>query len=174
MSQKIWAVVIGFLCLIIGYASLQTWEVQGGVAGKAVPLISQSFASTRIRPGETWKVYLNASDPSGEMKNFFAIINQPGVGQYPLSTIRIKKENRKELSGYLYLNTSTPVYPLNFVNLTLSVQVQDRSGNFSQPAVFPLTLNTRSLQEAPPQGFFKDQALGPVMVKLIKILPVGE
>jgi len=37
-----------------------------------------------------------------------------------------------------------------------------------------LTLYTRSLQEAPPQGFFKDQALGPVMVKLIKILPVGE
>jgi hypothetical protein len=166
MSQKIWAVVIGFLCLIIGYASLQTWEVQGGVAGKAVPLISQSFASTRIRPGETWKVYLNASDPSGEMKNFFAIINQPGVGQYPLSTIRIKKENRKELSGYLYLNTSTPVYPLNFVNLTLSVQVQDRSGNFGEPVVFSLSINSQFTQEDPPQGIFKEEALGPVMVRL--------
>lgn len=166
MSKKIWALVIGFLCLIIGYASLQTREVQGGVAGKAVPLISQSFASTRIRPGETWKVYLNISDPEGEMKYIFAIVEQPGVGPYPLSTIRVKGGDRKEMSGYLFLVTATPWYPLDFVNLTLTIEVQDRSGTFSQPVAFPLSINSRYTQEAAPQGIFKEEALGPVMVRL--------
>ena len=133
---------------------------------KATPVITQSFASKEIWPGETWKVYLNASDSDGEMKNIFAIVEQPGVGQYPLSIIRVKGENRKEMSGYLYLVTATPWYPLNFVNLTLIVQVQDKSGNFSAPAAFPLSINSRYTQEAPPERVFKEQGLGPVMVRL--------
>ncbi len=52
------------------------------------------------------------------------------------------------------------------VNLTLTVHVQDRSGNFSQPVVFPLSMNPRSTQEAPPQGVFKEEALGAVTVIL--------
>ncbi len=106
------------------------------------------------------------SDPNGEMRNIYAVIDQPGVGQYPLSILRVKPENRKELSGYIYLSTATPVAPLYFINLMLTVQVQDRSGNFSQPVVFPLSINNRSTQEVPPQGVFKEDALGPVMVTL--------
>ena len=86
MSNKILAVSFVLLCLVIGYATLARAEV----AGKAVPVITQSFASTKVWPGETWKVYLNISDPDGEMKYIFATVEQPGVGQYPLSIIRVK------------------------------------------------------------------------------------
>ena len=169
MKNKILTMLI-VLFLAMGYAPLRN----AGGSGEATPVITQSFASKEASPGDTWKVYLKASDPDGEMKNIYAVVDQPGMGQYPLSIIKVTRENQKELSGYIYLSTSIPESPLNNVNLTLTVQVQDRSGNFSQPAVFPLTLNTRSFQEAPPQGVFKDQALGPVIVKLMKILPVGQ
>ena len=162
MSKKVLAVGFILLCLAIGSATLARAEA----AGKAVPVITQSFASTKVWPGETWKVYLNVSDPGGEMKYIFAIVEQPGVGPYPLSIIRVKGGNRKEMSGYLYLVTATPWYPLDFVNLTLTIEVQDRSGNFSQPAAFPLSINSRYTQEAAPQGVFKEQELGPVMVRL--------
>ena len=162
MSNKILAVSFVLLCLVIGYATLARAEV----AGKAVPVITQSFASTKVWPGETWKVYLNISDPDGEMKYIFATVEQPGVGQYPLSIIRVKGGNRKEMSGYLFLVTATPWYPLDFVNLTLTIEAQDRSGTFSQPVAFPLSINSRYTQEAAPQGVFKEQDLGPVMVRL--------
>jgi hypothetical protein len=162
MSKKVLAADLVLLCLAMGYNPLARAEAPG----KGVPVITQSFASPKVWPGQTWKVYLNISDPNGEMKYIFATVEQPGVGPYPLSIIRIREGDRKEMSGYLYLVTATPWYSLDFVNLTLIVEVQDKSGNFSQPAIFPLAINSRYTQESAPGGVFKEQELGPVMVRL--------
>ena len=162
MKRIITAVGLAFLCLIIGYAPL----ARADVAGNTVPVIKEAFASTHVWPGETWKVYLNASDPNGDMKNIFAVVEQPGLGPYPLRIIRVRKENQKEMSGYVYLVTSTPYDSLNFINLTLTIWVQDQSGNFSAPVTLPLSINSRYTQEAAPPGVYKEQDLGPVMVNL--------
>jgi hypothetical protein len=158
---------------ILGYAfvifSLMVGNVhiaRAQVSGLAVPVITQAFASKQIRPGATWKVYLNASDPDGEIKNIYAVVDQAGVGQYPVTTIRIKEENRKELSGYIYLPGTSQWGSLEFINITLTVQVQDQSGAFSAPAVFPLQFSSRASQEEPPQGVFKEQEIGPIMIRL--------
>ena len=97
------------------------------------------------------------------MKYIFATISQPGVGVYPVSITRIKEENQKELSGYLYLNTA-PARQTNFFNqtLTLTVSIKDEKG-FSESAVFPLSFKANPAQEAPPEGVFKEQDLGPIM-----------
>jgi hypothetical protein len=166
MSKKIWVLVLSFLFPAIIFGTIADAEIQSGPEEEGAPVISQSFASQKIRPGDTWKIYLNVSNPDGELRNIFAIVEQPGIGPYPLSIIRIKEENRKELSGYIYLHTSTAADSLDFITLTLTVNVQDRAGNFSQPVVFPLSLGPRFTQEAPPQGIFKEQELGPVMVTL--------
>ncbi len=165
MKEKILAAVFVFLCLAIGCATL---EGPKGVV-KATPAISQTFASEEIRTGDTWKIYLNASDPNGEMKKIYAIVDQPGQ-TYPMSITRVSKENGKEFSGYLYLSTASPATPLEGTSITLTLQIQDRSGNFSPPAVFPLTLKSRATQEAPPQGVFKERDLGPVMVTLKSLI----
>jgi hypothetical protein len=166
MKKKIiMLVAVPVLFLVLGCAA---WaEAQEGKG--ATPMITQSFAAKEAWPGQTWKVYLNASDPNGDMKNIYAVVDQPGVGQYPLSIIRVKEENAKELSGYIYLITSTPHYPLNYVNIYLTVNIQDKLGNFSAPAVFYLSLNPRASQASPPQGAFKEQELGPIMIRLKNI-----
>jgi len=132
---------------------------------RAVPVIAQSFASPQISPGSNWKVYLKASDADGDMKEFFCTIHQPGVGTYPVSITRIQEGNQKELSGYLFLDISA-FRKLDFVTLTLTVQIQDRSGQFSEPVNFPLSINSRYAQEAPPEGVFQENNLGPVMIQL--------
>jgi hypothetical protein len=162
MKQKSWAAFVILLCLALGYAL----PAAAQTGGKATPAINQSFASKEISPGQTWKIYLKAASPNGPMKNIFAEVHQPGMGPYPLSIIRIKKENQKELSGYIYLPISNPTTNLESLNITLTVHVQDTSGSFGPPAVFPLFINSRSTQEAPPPGIFKEQALGPVMIML--------
>ena len=83
----------------------------------------------------------------------------------PVSITRIKEDDDKNLSGYFYLNTGND-HPLNFVNLTLAVEIQDKTGHFSGPAVFPLAFNPRSVQQTPPAGVFQEKDLGPILVTL--------
>ncbi len=161
----------GFLLLffLTGCLAMEPIEVREKTYGKDVPVISQSFASPKIRAGQTWKVYLTASDPDGDMKNIVSIIDQPGVGTYPVGITRIKKEDSRELSGYVYLNT--PVSGgFDFVNLTLHIQIEDRAGHYSKPVSFPLNFSTREQQEPVPQGLFKEKDLGPIMIQLRTIL----
>ncbi len=131
----------------------------------SAPVIIQSFASARLRPGDTWRVYLIASDPGGEMENIVSTIQQPGVGTYQASFTPVPSEYGKELNGYISLSTSA-LDELDGVYLTLTVQIQDRSGAYSQPAEFRVDLNNLYEQEPPPPGIFRTTALGPIMTRV--------
>jgi len=166
MSKKIVALFVAS-ALAIGWTVFDPRPAQTSVDEKGLPVILQSFASKELRAGEVWKVYLKASDPKGKMKYIFATISQPGVGVYPVSITRIKGENQKELSGYIYLNTA-PVVPTSFfnLNLTLAVNIQGQGGVFSPTVFFPLSFSRQSAREAPPDGLFAEQNLGPIMINL--------
>jgi hypothetical protein len=103
------------------------------------------------------------------MRYIVAIVKQAGVGVYPVSFTRIREENRKELSGYVYLNTlsGTNYSSLLYYWLTLTIWVRDGAGNYSNPVEVPLTFGSRvEAQAAPPAGTYKDQDLGPIMIPL--------
>lgn len=167
---------IFLLCLaagIVSCAGMEPVQKREETYGKAVPVIHQAFAAKQIWPGETWKVYLIASDPDGDMKNIVSTIDQPGVGTYPVSITKIQEENQKEFSGYVYLNTQS-FDDLTFVNLTLTVQIQDKAGHYSQPVTFPLLLSaTAQQQETPVSGVFQEASLGPIMIQLRTIRDDG-
>ena len=95
------------------------------------------------------------------------------MGDYPASRIKIAEENARELNGFIYLNTTVPGGSgfLNSVNITLTVQIRDRAGYTSKPAVFPLSFSGFYSQEPPPPGVFQEQELGPIMVILMGISP---
>jgi len=164
MYKKMFSVV-AMLFLTMGCAALAPLEVKEAKYGKSVPVITESFASPKLRPWDTWKVYLKASDPDGDMKNIYATIKQPGIGTYPVSITKIKEGDGKDLAGYIYLNT-LGVQGLNFVSLTLTVEIQDKAGHFSQPAVFPLSFSLGSQQKTPAPGIFPEKDLGPIMITL--------
>jgi len=138
------------------------------IYGKGTPVITASFASKQLRPGDTWKIYLQASDPDGDMDQIACTLTQPGKGDYFPGFIKIGKENDQELSGYLYLNTMSREGSgwMNFLNVTLTVQIRDKAGHYSESVHFPLAFQDRFMQEAPPAGVFKEQDLGPIMVLL--------
>ena len=150
---------------IVGLASL-VWI---GIAHAAAPVITSHFASSDLRPGDTWKIYFKASDSDGDMKYIVAAVKQAGAGVYPVGLTRIREENRKELSGYVYLNTmgDSSYSSFTFFGLTLTLWVQDRAGNFSDPIEVPLTFGSRvEAQATPPAGVYHEQDLGPVMIFL--------
>ncbi len=168
MSAK----VISLMVLVLLLTGCGKKGVQEKPLGTAVPVITASFASQKISPGDTWKVYLKAFDPDGDMKYLSVSIEQPGVGGYSPGPIKIADRNGRELNGFLYLNTNYPGGSgfLNSVILTLTVIIRDKVGYASKPAVFPLTFTLDS-QEPPPPGAFQEQELGPIMVKLQGISP---
>ncbi len=126
------------------------------------PIIVQAFASRTVDPGQTWKVYLKAIAGRGNLKNIFSVVDRGN--SYPAMT-RITGTDRKSLNGYIYLNTcqGEDFYILN--TLTLTVWIQDTAGAFSEPAVFPLSLESATEPERPPRGVFVERNLGPVMVQ---------
>jgi hypothetical protein len=165
MVKRIFVVGALFF-LLTGCAAMAPFEVKEERYGKSIPVITQSFASPQLRPGETWMVYLKASDPDGDMKNIYATIFQPGMGSYPAGITRIKEGNNKELSGYVHLYTGNDP-SLNFVNLTLTIHIQDKAGHFSAPVVFPLSFNNTFRQQSPPSGVFEEKDLGPIMIRVL-------
>ncbi len=167
MRKRSWTVLFlsGFIAAW-GCAGGMPAGTQGQKKTPAPPVITQAYAATAVRPGGTWKVYLIAKDPEGEMKYIVATMDQQGIGTTPVSRTRIKPENQKELNGYVYWNV--PVgRNLEFTSLTLSLDIQDKAGQHSRSIDFPLSINTFSPQEPPPPGVFQENNLGPIMIRLL-------
>ncbi len=143
-------------------------EEKEKIYGKNPPVIGQSFASDQLKTGAQWKIYLQASDPDGDMEAIIAVVDQPGIGEYPSSITRIKGKNGGELSGYVFLNTSSQ-WGDNFLDnqeLTVSVQIRDKAGHTSKPITHKVLFSARHTQKPPPAGVFKEEELGPIMVVL--------
>ncbi len=154
--------------LAFSCTSLQIFRDREEVYGKNPPELTQSFASDKIRPGDTWKVYLQANDPDGDLDSIVAEIDQPGQGNYPVSYTRLRGKNRRDVSGFVYLNTMTPsgfTWQEN-LNLTVTIWIKDKAGHLSRPSVFLLSFNSRFTQEKPPQSLFEERSLGPIMITL--------
>jgi hypothetical protein len=97
-----------------------------------------------------------------------AVVDQTGVGPYPVSLTKIKEEDGKELSGYFYLNTSSP-FGYNFLygqKLVVSVQIKDKAGHTSQPVSLSVLFGSGEGPKSPPAGVFNEKELGPIMVTL--------
>lgn len=159
---------LAVVCAVPGCSGIMmSMEKKEEVYGKEPPIITDFFASKEMRPGDTWKVYLKASDPGADMDYILATVFLVGRKVYPVSFIKVRGETSKEINGYIYLNTLVPGYEfLNFSSLNLTVQVRDKVGHFSQPVEFPLSFHPRAFQDPLSSGVFKDRTLGPVMITL--------
>ncbi len=77
MDKKLLTVFI-ILFLSMGCSTLMTANVREGAEGKAAPVITQSFASKEVKGDDMWKVYLNASDSDGGLKDIYAVVSNWG------------------------------------------------------------------------------------------------
>lgn len=168
MKTKLMACIL-ILTGIVACAHMGGMEEKEKIYGKNPPVIGQSFASETLDPGDDWKIYLKASDPDGDMDTIIAVVSQPGVGNHPVSMGRIKGENAKELSGYVYVDTSVPS-GVNFLNnqeLTITLEIKDKAGHSSKAITHRVHILEGQTQKSPPAGAFKEKALGPIMVTFV-------
>ena len=131
------------------------------------PVIVDSYAADVIRWGTTWRVYLRAEDADGDVKDIAAVMYQAGVGFYPTSVTRIKGDNRRGISGYLFLRFPAQ-RSLLWDQFNLKVLVRDEQGNKSEPANFPLKIDEAPPQEIPEEWqMAAKNRLGAIMIDVV-------
>ncbi len=132
----------------------------------SAPAIVDYHAAEVIRPGETWKIFLRAEDADGDMSDIAAVLWQAGVGTYPTDVTRLKGDDRKEFSGYLFLQTPNDSTLISD-EMELTLLVRDHEGNRSQPIKLPLRFNLGARQEVPETWAEADKhRLGAIMINI--------
>jgi hypothetical protein len=137
------------------------------------PIITNSFAVEKGYYGSTWKFYIEAEDPDGDMSKIVAIAYQPGYGYYTsLFPIILKPQSGKHLIGYIQWNSmsSRAARLKEWTQVIIKISVMDKAGNESNEVVFPITFESgvNSLQKLPaPFDNGKMQRLGYLHLDLV-------
>ena len=145
-------------------------ERKGEPVGKP-PFITDSFSATEVSHGDSWKVYVKASDPDGDMRYLVYSIRVSGQGGHT-NRLGVRKGDRAELLGYL--NISFP--PAQdawgeWADLTMTLYIQDSQGNTSEKVSFAAALSRGVKQASPPAPFDIRglKTLGHIWVQLPRI-----
>jgi hypothetical protein len=125
--------IVVFVIYTIGKGAAQS------KSGTQTPVITHSYALDKGAYGQTWKIYIAAEDPDGDMLKIGCKLEQERVRyQHPVDFIFIKKKDQRQLKGYLSLDTYFLREPFLEAGprLVLRVSVYDKAGNESKEAVF--------------------------------------
>jgi len=141
--------------------------------GGEPPVILDSYAAESVRPGATWRVFLEAQDADGDIQSIIAQVVQPGIGYYPVDFTYIKEADRAGFAGYLILRTPRDSNLLQeYVEVTLTLL--DCEGNKSEPVKFTLRFDLKSIyepQEVPEKWQAAAQRqLGTIMVEIRSVV----
>jgi len=163
--------VILFLILVAGCTTCK--GVKTAQDGGTPPMILDSYAVESVRPGATWRVFLKAQDPDGDMQSIIAELSQPGIGYYPVDFTYIKGADREGFAGYLILRTPRD-YNLLQEYVEVKLTLLDCEANKSEPVKFTLRFDNKSgygPQEVPEkwQGA-AERKLGTIMVEIRSVV----
>jgi len=160
-------IILALISLVAGCTTCKNITAPSG--GGEPPVILDSYAPERIRPGTSWRVYLKAEDPDGDIHYIASQLFQYGVGYYPTDFTYLKGEDREGFAGYIYLNT--PANSLLLIdNLKLELTILDCEGNRSEPVTLPLSFDNKSSYkpQEPPEKWqmAANNKLGAILVDI--------
>jgi len=141
--------------------------------GSSKPLIVKYGATERISGGTSWRVYMTAEDPDGDMDKVTFELKQPGRGIYPSQRKKLDSDQGKTFSGYFFLRTpSTSVKNVGAyqaITFTLKCKVVDKAGHTSEEITLPFRIVTGKIEQPVPPNFGENevQSLGPILIKII-------
>jgi hypothetical protein len=161
-----------FLCVVAFYVGTlgctaldeRTIRELEAAYGSSAPTIETAFASETTPPRSIWKIYLNGSDPDGDIRDIKIWAEVPWY-TIPV-TFTTRSSQGKTLSGYIEFDT---LWFLNFAPSWLRVQVMlmDRANHKSELIEFQTELSALAKPESPPEGMFQDITLGSIPVEQI-------
>jgi len=168
------------LLLLYGYADAGRGGWGYGGVNPDSPVIERVLAADNISPGTTWRVYLWASDPNGDISFITYVVERPGAADYSPGHLRVKTTGDGKLQGYLYLNTVSVANSTSWeMWFTVKITVEDSRGNRSLPKVFKVYFGdnrqdeVRSWEKArlASMGLEQPSRIGRMHIELV---PIGD
>jgi len=138
---KNYLLVILLIFLIAGCTTCKGVKTAPG--GGEPPVILDSYGSESVRPGATWRIFLETKDPDGDIQSIIAQLSQPGIGYYPVDFTYIKGADREGFAGYLILRTPKD-YNLLQEYVEVKLTLMDCEGNKSEPVNLTLRFDNKS------------------------------
>jgi hypothetical protein len=174
MNKKIY-VLLALSILISGCASFTRCEKTSTSGKGQPPVILDSYAPSQIRPGATWRVYIRAKDPDGDMKQMIQVLMRGGSGPFKTTFAPLRAEYRAEMGGHFFLRTPSPAQAdysrLGFMGLTLRIALLDCQKNKSEYVEFPLHFELEAAHDLPSEWQdVADSSLGAIMFDLGDLL----
>ena len=163
--------VLPFAGLFVwGCVSTLTQEQLEETYGTHPPVIDRYGAAQRVSAGRTWRLYLAAHDPDGDMDRVEFELDRPG---------QVVREHRKELnsesagsfSGYFYLNipmvSALRGQELLGTSLTMQCELIDKAGHRSKEVTLPFQVVLSPVSQPVPENFTDRDVrnLGPVVIR---------
>ena len=148
-GHKIYLFLILCFLLTVGLPSgsrSQATENQPVIQNQ--PVIHFSYAPTKVRKGDIWKVYLSVSDPGANMSKVYFRIEQGGGKRFNPSFMMLKKGMEQHFAGYFALHTSSADDGDEF---SLELSVVDRKGSERVGLKFPFQIGGPSAKPPPPE-----------------------
>jgi hypothetical protein len=163
--------IILLLFLVAGCTTCKAAKT--GEGGDEPPIVLDSYAAESVRPGATWRIFLEVQDADGDIHSIITQLVQPGIGYYPPDFTYIKEADREGFAGYLILRTPQDYWLLQeYVEATLTVQ--DCEGNKSEPVNFTIRFDNKSgfgPQEVPEKWqVAANKKLGTIMVEITSVV----
>ena len=168
---KNYLLLIFLIFLISGCTTCKGVKTAPG--GGEPPVILDFYGSESVRPGATWKVFLEGTDPDGDIQSIIAQLSQPGIGYYPTDFTYIKGADREGFVGYLILRTPRD-YNLLQEYVEVKLSLMDCEGNKSEAVSLTLRFDNKSgygSQEVPEKWQDADKRkLGTIMVEIRSVI----
>ena len=163
------------LLLLILLAGCTTCRgLKTGEGGDEPPIILDSYAAESVRPGATWRVFLETQDADGDIHSIITQLVQPGIGHYSPDFTYIREAEREGFAGYLILRTPRDNNLLLWEYVETTLTVQDCEGNKSEPVRFTLRFDNKSTfgpQEVPEKWqVAANNKLGTIMVDIRSVI----
>ena len=148
MKMRIYfALVLTFLVGSCSGLKVQDYEKVFEEQGQP-PVLLDYYAAAVIRPGTTWKIYLEAKDEDGDMVHIATMLYQTGFGYYATDYTRLTGQERKKFAGYVALRTPLEA-SLTQDKFTMEVLIRDRQRNSSEIIELPLSFSQVEREKIP-------------------------
>jgi len=128
---------------------------------QSAPVLEKIWVCPEVNHGDLLKVYIKAKDADSDIR-WIMVSGGRGKGAIQGSFIRLKKEDRKDLNGYIFWDTGQAAN--RSVSGTVEVSLEDMKGNESETMSLPVRIVSTGAKSCSVPGEFKDKAIGPIML----------
>jgi len=148
-------ILLGLALVLMVLGTAMESRAQG-----SAPVLEKVWVSPQVNHGDLLKIYIKGSDPDGDIR--FIQVAAGRKGGHLGAMIRLKKEDRKDLNGYLFWDTGQAAY--RNASGSVEVTLQDWKGNESETITVPVRILSRDAKVQSAPGEFKDKSIGPIMI----------